>query len=355
MEHGMYTYRFYNDYAEGAHPRLLELLASTNDAQEDGYGDDSLTAQAAALMRGALACPAAAVHFVSGGTQANLVVLAALLKPYESVIAAQTAHINVHEAGAIEATGHKIHGVATPDGKLTPAMVEAVVAQHTDEHMVKPRVVFISNATELGTVYTRAELAVLAQTCRANGLYLYLDGARLGAALVSAASDLTLPDVARLVDVLCIGGTKNGALFGEAIAIITPALQDNFRYHLKQHGALLAKGRVLGAQFLGLFRDDLYLTLARHANAMAARLADGLRQQGFHFLAPVMTNQIFPILPLPLIRALQHDYGFHVWTPQDAEHAAIRLVTSWATRAASVDAFLHAAQQAGATASRQAS
>ncbi|MCX7002078.1 MAG: aminotransferase class V-fold PLP-dependent enzyme [bacterium] len=340
----MYTYRFYNDYSEGAHPRLLELLASTNDQQEDGYGNDALSQQATALLQHALAQPAAAVHFVSGGTQANLVVLAALLKPYESVIAAQTAHINVHEAGAIEATGHKIHGVATPDGKLTPAMIQAVVAHHTDEHMVKPRVVFISHATELGTVYSKRELEALAQVCRDNGLYLHLDGARLGPALASAATDVALPDLARLVDVLCIGGTKNGALFGEAIAITTPALQENFRYHMKQHGALLAKGRVLGAQFVGLFRDDLSLALARHANALAARLADGLRQQGVRFLVPVMTNQLFPILPTTLIRTLQEHYGFYVWTPVDATHAAIRLVTSWATPEASVDAFLRAVQ-----------
>lgn len=328
----MLKYNFYNDYSEGAHPRLLELLVQTNFDQQEGYGNDPLCQQAAGLIRQQLAAPQAAVHFISGGTQANLIGLASMLRPFESVISATTAHIHVHEAGAVEATGHKINLVPTPDGKLTPSQIQAVVAEHTDEHMVRPRVVFISNSTEVGTIYFKSELAALAQVCRQNHLYLYLDGARLGAALTSAAADLTLADLARWVDMFYIGGTKNGALLGEALVITNPELQPDFRYHLKQKGAMLAKGRLLGIQFVGLFQDGLFFELARHANRMAAQLAGCLRELGFDFLTPPATNQIFPILPEPLIAKLQELYGFYVWSRVDSDHSALRLVTSWATR-----------------------
>lgn len=336
----MSMYQFLNDYSEGAHPAILELLAQTNLEQQIGYGEDRFCLEAAALIKARLENPPSAVHFATGGTQANQIVLAALMKPYESVIAAQTAHINVHEAGAIETTGHKINAVSTMDGKLDPEKIRRVVAEHTDEHMVKPRVVFISHSTEVGTVYRRSELEAIAATCRENGLYLYLDGARLGSGLTSPQSDLTLPDLARLTDAFYIGGTKNGALFGEAIVINNPRLQTDFRYHLKQRGALLAKGRFLGIQFLALFKDNLYFDLARHANRLAAKLADGLAEQGFRFLTPPASNQIFPILPDPLIVKLQKQYGFYTWARVDAAHSAVRLVTSWATLEEKVDEFL---------------
>jgi len=338
----MSMYQFLNDYSEGAHPAILELLASTNLDQEIGYGEDRFCREAASLIKAQLDSPQSAVHFVSGGTQANQIVLAALMKPYESVIAAQTAHIFVHEAGAIEATGHKINAVETTDGKLDPAKIQRVVAEHTDEHMVRPRVVFISHSTEVGTVYRRSELEAIAAICRENGLYLYLDGARLGSGLTSSQSDLTLPDLARLTDVFYIGGTKNGAMFGEAIVINNPLFQNDFRYHFKQRGALFAKGRFLGIQFLALFREDLYFDLARHANRLAAKLATGLADQGFRFLTPPASNQIFPILPDSLIAELQKHYGFYTWARVDAEHSAVRLVTSWATLEAKVDEFLDA-------------
>jgi threonine aldolase len=336
----MLKYRFFNDYSEGAHPKLLDLMVNTNLHQEDGYGNDSLSRQAEELLKQAVKNPQAAVHFVTGGTQANLIVLASLLKPYESVIAASTAHINVHEAGAIEATSHKIHAVESTDGKLSPDKIQAVVDLHTDEHMVKPRVVFISNSTEVGTVYSKKELESIAQVCRANSLYLYLDGARLGCALASKGSDLTLANLSKLVDIYYVGGTKNGALLGEAIIINTPELQTNFRYHLKQRGALLAKGRLVGAQFVGLFSDGLFFELARHANAMAEELAQSIGEQGFHFLTDSPTNQIFPILPDALIAELQKLYGFYVWCRVDAGHSAIRLVTSWTTQNSNVDEFI---------------
>jgi threonine aldolase len=336
----MGIYQFLNDYSEGAHPAILELISKTNYEQEDGYGEDSFSLEAAALIKARLENPQAAIHFVSGGTQANQIVLASLLKPYEAVIAAQTAHISVHEAGAIEATGHKIITIETADGKLVPEKIQRVVAEHTDEHMVKARVVFISHSTEVGTIYQREELEPIAQTCRENGLYLYLDGARLGSGLTSPKADLTLADLARLTDVFYIGGTKNGALFGEAIVINNSALQTDFRYHLKQRGALFAKGRFLGLQFLALFKDNLYFELARHANRLAGKLADGLAAQGFSFLTAPATNQIFPILPDPLVVELQKRYGFYSWAKVDAGRSAVRLVTSWATREEKVAEFL---------------
>ena len=338
----MTTYRFFDDYSEGAHPRILALLGESNLRQDAGYGHDTLTARAVALLRDAIGDADAAVHLLSGGTQANLVALAAMLRPFESVVAAESAHIAVHETGAIEATGHKVHALPSTDGKLAAAQVRALVAQHRDEHMVRPRVVFVSQPTELGTLYTARELEDLAAACRELGLHLYLDGARLPAALASAACDLPLPQLAALVDVFYLGGTKNGALLGEALVIANPALQADFRFHLKQRGALLAKGRVLGAQFAALLEDGLYLQLARHANAMAARLAAGLQAAGIGFLGEPVTNQVFPILPDATIERLRGRFGFHVWSRVDAQRSAIRLVTSWATPESAVDAFLEA-------------
>ena len=346
----MVSYQFLNDYSEGAHPAILELISKTNFEQEEGYGDDHFSQEAARLLKAQIENPQAAIHFVSGGTQANQIILACLLKPYESVIAAQTAHINVHEAGAIEATGHKINTVDTADGKLDAEKIQRVVYEHTDEHMVKPRVVFISHATEVGTLYQRSELEQISQICRKNGLYLYLDGARLGSALTSAKADLSLPALSRLVDVFYVGGTKNGAMFGEAIVINNPALQADFRYHLKQRGALFAKGRFLGLQFLALFRKGLYFELAQHANALAGKLSLGLAEQGFPFLTASPTNQIFPILPNGLIDELQKQYGFYTWTKTDPGHSAVRLVTSWATREEKVEEFLGAVKKLNAAA-----
>lgn len=329
-----------NDYSEGAHPSVLEWLARTNLDQEDGYGLDTLTLQAADLLRQAAGNPAAEVHFVSGGTQANLIGLSSMLRSFESVIAVNTGHIYVHEAGSIEATGHKVNIVQSPDGKITGAQVRAVVAEHTDEHMVRPRAVYISNSTEVGTVYSKAELESVSQACRDLNLYLFLDGARIGSALTSTEADYTLPELSALVDMFYIGGTKNGALLGEAVVINNPVLQPDFRFHLKQKGALLAKGRLLGIQFLALFQDGLYLKLARHANLMAERLTLGIRALGFDFLSASTSNQIFPVFTYPVIHELEKDYSFYTWCPVDETCAAARLVTSWATPEAKVDEFL---------------
>ena len=336
----MHTYLFYNDYSEGMHPEVLKALGTYNNGQENGYGEDTITRKAVALLREHIGATQAKIAFVSGGTQANLVVLAALLQPYESVIAPISGHIHVHEAGAIEATGHKIETVPTIDGKLTPAMIEKVVANAMPVHTTKPRAVFISQATEVGTIYTKRELTELSATCRKLGLYLYLDGARLGTALAASGSDMTIRDIARLVDIFYIGGTKNGAALGEAIIICNPKIQENFDYHLKQRGALLAKGRIIAAQFLALFDGTLYMDLAGHANAMAQKLSKGIAAMGYTFLTDSPTNQIFPIFPNAVIEKIKDRYGFYVWSPVSGDTSCIRLVTSWATKEEAVDEFL---------------
>jgi threonine aldolase len=336
---------FTNDYTEGCHPAILEALARTNLLQQVGYGFDEFSAQAIELLRAQLGNPAADVHFVHGGTMANLLVLNAFLKSYESVIAAQTGHIFVHEAGAIEATGHKIEVATTPDGKLRPEDVAPLLQKSPPYHTVKPRVVYISNSTEIGTTYTKDELTALSEYCRANGLLLYLDGARLPMAL-AATPDLTLADIAQLTDAFYLGGTKCGALLGEAIVINNPALQPDFKYHLKQRGALLAKGRVLGVQFATLLQDGLLFELAAHANAMAQKIARVVQGLGYHLLTVSETNQIFPILPNSVIDQLKNEFGFYVWKQVDAQQSAIRLITSWATPEEAVDQFIAALRTA---------
>jgi threonine aldolase len=335
-----YKHLFFDDYSEGAHVRILEALLRTNLQQEPGYVMDSFAGEAARSIQERFGVPQADVHFVASGTHANLVVLASLLKPYESVIAAESGHINTHEAGAIEATGHKINTVKGHEGKVTPAEVQEVVEEHNFDQMVLPRAVYISQSTELGTVYTRAELLALAEKCKEHGLYLYVDGARLGVAMASPACDLDPKVLAKLVDVFYIGGTKNGALIGEAIVIVNPELKDHFRHNLRQRGGLLAKGRAVSLQFLELFRDDLYFDIARHANALAQQLATGIRECGYQLLVDAPTNQVFPIFPNTVIERLQKDYGFHVWEKFDAQSSAVRLVTSWATEEQAVSEFL---------------
>ena len=332
-------YSFRNDYSEGAHPKILQALADTNMEQTVGYGQDPLCLKAVDLIRRLCAAPEAAVHFLVGGTQTNLLVIASALRPYEAVVAAHTGHVNVHETGAIEATGHKVCAVQSPDGKLTPALVESVVTSHTNEHMVLPRLVHISDTTETGTVYTKAELTALRQYCTRHGIFLYLDGARLGSALTSPENDLTLPDIAALTDAFTIGGTKNGALFGEALVLAKP--DGHFRWHMKQRGAMLAKGRLLGIQFQALLEDGLYLELARHANELAFRLRDGIAALGYPFPVASPSNQQFPVVPNAVMDRLSAmGYEFEVERAVDDTHTCIRFVTSWATPEAAVEALL---------------
>lgn len=336
----MKKYLFYNDYSEGAHPDILKALANANESQEMGYGDDSYTQDAKKVIRNDIKNQTADIYFVSGGTQANLIVLESLLKPYESVISAEPAHINTHEAGAVEGTGHKINPIQSRDGKISVKEIRKIVDAHNMVHMVKPKAVFISQATELGTIYSKKELSEISKFCREKNLYLYLDGARIGAAVTSGKADLTLADVAKLVDVFYIGGTKNGTLFGEAVIFTNTRLSVDFGYYLKRKGALLAKGRSIAVQFLELFENNLFFDLARHANQMAEKLTSGINKSGYKFLADSPTNQIFPIFPNGLIKKLEELYGFYVWEKIDDKNSAVRLVTSWATPESAVDEFL---------------
>ncbi len=332
--------RFTNDYSEGCHPSILEALAATNTEGNPGYSTDPHTEHARQMIRKAVGRPDADVHLLVGGTQTNATAIAAFLRPYEAVIAAASAHICVHETGAIEATGHKCIVCPAADGKLTADAVRAAAAAHTDEHMVKPRMVYVSQTTEIGTLYTLAELQSLRQVCDELGLWLYLDGARLASGL--AAGGPTLEELGRLCDAFYIGGTKNGALFGEALVLLNDALKPDFRYNIKQRGGMLAKGWLLGIQFEQLMQEDRYVQLAAHANAMALKLKAGIAALGYPFACDSVTNQQFPILPDGVVEALKPDFGFEFSSKPDAGHTCIRLVTSWAIPEGNVDAFLAA-------------
>lgn len=333
-------YSFKNDYAEGAHPRILQALIESNFVQEEGYGGDRFTQKAIELLKEKIGRTDVDIHLLSGGTQTNLTAISAFLRPHEAAIAASTGHILTHETGAIEATGHKIISVETENGKLYPSQIKTVLDLHTDEHMVKPKLVYISNTTEIGSIYNKSELTDLKDFCEENNLILYMDGARLGSALCSVENDLKLSDIPALVDAFYIGGTKNGALLGEALVICRNSLKEDFRFHLKQKGALLAKGRLLGIQFYELFKDDLFFELAQHANKMATILGEACSNAQFSFLTHSPSNQIFPILPNEIIAELQKNYSFIVWEKVDSTHSAIRLVTSWATKEEEVRKFV---------------
>lgn len=333
-------FSFKNDYSEGAHPHILHALVESNFVQAEGYGEDPFSQKAIELLKKRMGSQDVDIHLLAGGTQTNLTAISAFLRPHEAVIAAKTGHIATHETGAIEATGHKVIEVDVEGGKLTVSKVKEVLEQHTDEHMVKPKLIYISNTTELGTLYRKKELEELREFCQQHQLFLYMDGARLGSALTSKENDLEISDFPALLDAFYIGGTKNGALIGEAIVICKDSLKEDFRFHIKQKGGLLAKGRLLGIQFLELFKDNLFFELAEHANQMAELLGKELKKAGFDFLAHSPSNQVFPILPNVLIKELQSKYSFHIWEKVDSSNSAIRLVTSWATKEESVLSFL---------------
>ena len=335
-------YSFKNDYSEGAHPRILDALIKYNLTQQNGYGLDEYSLNAAKFIRDKCAAPNASVHFVSGGTQANLTMISAFLRPHESVVSALTGHIFTNESGAIEATGHKIHGVETADGKLRPQDIQNILDAHQNfPHQLKQRLVYISNSTEIGTIYSKKELQELYEFCQNKNLILFMDGARLGHALTAETSDMSLADIAKYTDAFYLGGTKNGALIGEAIIINNPALQDEFGFHLKQKGALLAKGRLLGIQFEELMRDNLYFELADHANRQAMKIKEAFKEIGCDFLAETFTNQIFPVLSAKQIDQLSEKYDFYIWKKIDSERSAIRLITSWSTTDETVAGFIN--------------
>ncbi|MBD9479298.1 aminotransferase class I/II-fold pyridoxal phosphate-dependent enzyme [Pseudoxanthomonas sp. PXM02] len=327
-----------NDYSEGAHPRLLQALAMASTEVNRGYGLDVHSERASALIRDRLGRDAD-VHFLAGGTQTNLVALAAFLRPHEAVIAPASGHIATHETGAIEASGHKVLTVATPDGKLSPELIQPCVDGHAGEHMVKPRMVYISNTTEWGTLYSALELQALGAFCRSRGLLLYVDGARLASALTTPGNDVDLALLSTEADAFYIGGTKNGALLGEALVIVNPALRTDFRHVIKQRGAMLAKGMVVGAQFEALFEDGLYFVLATHANVMAEQLREMLQQAGVPLAVDSPSNQVFPMLPNALVERLQQYVEFETWERRGDGTTVIRLMTSWATPESAIEAF----------------
>ena len=321
---------FENDYAEGAHPAVLQCLIDTNLIQQPGYGNDCWCDSAKEKIRMACDAPEADVHFIVGGTQTNAVVIGTMLAPYEGVIAAETGHINVHEAGAIEYTGHKVLPIPQHEGKILADELEAYIARFyadgSHEHMVFPGMVYISHPTEYGTLYTREELTSISTVCRSYDIPLFLDGARLGYGLMSHGTDVDLPFLAQVCDVFYIGGTKVGALCGEAVVFPRNNAPKHFITMVKQRGAMVAKGRLLGVQF--------------DAIRLATKLKDGFRSKGYSLLLDSPTNQQFVILNKEQFARLGQDFKFCVWEPVDEEHTAVRFATSWATREEDVDTLL---------------
>ena len=334
--------RFECDYTTGAHPKILEALVNTNGEACPGYGEDPHCERAGAMLRELCRAPEAGVHFLVGGTQANTTVIAAALRPHQGVLCVETGHINVHETGAVEASGHKVLALPAEDGKIAARQIDEYCREHYNnaawEHMVQPGMVYLSHPTELGTVYTLAELEQISAAARRWKLPLFVDGARLPCGL--AASDIALPDLARLCDAFYLGGTKAGLLFGEAVVIANPALNNDFRYLIKQHGGMLAKGRLLGVQFEAFLTDGLFLEIGRRETAQAMRLRDAFQAKGWPLFVDSPTNQQFPVLPNGAMAALEGKYSFEVWAKADESHTAVRFCTGWSTTDADVDALI---------------
>ena len=329
------------DYSEGAHPLILDALVRTNMEQLPGYGEDRYCRSAAEKIRRACACPEADIHFLTGGTQTNSTVIAAMLRNYEGVVAAQTGHIGVHEAGAVEYTGHKVLTIPQHEGRIDAielkAYLDTFFTDANRDHMVFPGMVYISFPTEYGTLYSRAQLEAVHAVCQSFGLPLFIDGARLGYGLMSRESDLTLPDLAARCDVFYIGGTKVGALCGEAVVFPRGNAPAHFMTTVKQHGALLAKGRLPGIPFDTLFTDGLYFEISRHAIDMAEKLKTVLHRKGMPFFLESPTNQQFVILTNAQVEKLRPLVAFDFWEPCDADRTVVRFATSWATPEEDID------------------
>lgn len=338
-------YSFKNDYSDGGHPLLLQALVESAPLELDGYCDDELCEEATEIIKKECRASNSDVHFIAGGTLTNLTAISAFLRPHEAVISATMGHVFTHETGAIEATGHKVFPVNSRDGKLYPEQIKTVVTEHYFEHMVKIRLVYISQTTEIGGLYSLKELKALRKVCDELNLLLYIDGARLGSAIMSKANDVSISDYSKIADAFYIGATKNGALFGEALLINNNNLKSDFRYIMKQRGAIFAKGRLMGAQFMGLFKDGLYYKLAQNSNEMAVHLQSGIKKLGYGLKYESQTNQVFPIFPEKIILALEQKYGFYRWEGEDEDLSTIRMVCSWATEKEVVDAFLRDLKQ----------
>ncbi len=336
---------FRSDYSLGAHPKVMQALMDTNMEHTDGYSEDKFSFETADMIRQMIGKPDAHVHFMIGGTPTNTITIAAALRPYEGVISPATGHIYVHETGSVEAHGHRVFAAPTDDGKLTPEAIEQVLLHHEDEHTVIPKMAYITHPTENGGVYTKAELTALSQCCKAHGLYLYMDGARIGTALTWETNDLSLKDIANLVDAFYIGGTKIGALFGEALIIMNDEINKDFRYMIKRSCALLAKGRLIAIQLKALLEggeDSLYYQLSRHENELAIKLAKGVEAKGYKLWMPHQTNQVFVIVDNEKIKELEENFFFYTWCPYDGESSVIRLVINWDSKEEEVDALLAA-------------
>ncbi len=333
------------DYTEGCCPEILEALTATNMEQTSGYGEDFYSNRARQKIKQACGCPNADVHFLVGGTQTNLTVIDAALRPYQGVIAPESGHISVHEAGAIEATGHKVLSLPSSNGKLTAQQIDNCCCEHWSDanriHLVQPAMVYISFPTEGGMLYSRSELKSIHEVCRKHNIVLFVDGARMSYGLASPQNDCTLQDFAQLCNVFYIGGTKVGALFGEAIVITNDNLKKDFLYMAKQKGGLLAKGRLLGIQFDTLFTDDLYFRVAKKAVDYALQIKEAFQKKGFTFLFESYTNQQFPVLPTTVQEILNKKYATSFWQQLDKDNAAIRFCTSWATTQENMDSLLN--------------
>ena len=332
------------DYNEGAHPAIINRLTQTNMEQHAGYSEDVYTLEARKLIRQACQNENVDVHLLVGGTQTNMTVISAALRTHQGVISVDTGHINRHETGTIEAHGHKVLALPSADGKLHAAQIASYCYDHIHddsfEHIVQPKMVYVSSPTEIGTRYSREELSAIRKVCDEYGLFLFLDGARLGYGLAAPGNDLDLPFLAQICDVFYIGGTKQGALFGEAVVISNDDLKKDFRYIIKQNGGMFAKGRLLALQFIELFSNDLYMELSRHAIAMAMKIKNELTQLGFSFMIDSPTNQQFPILPDVILAKLSEKYGYSYEKRIDEAHSAVRFCTSWATKEENVDSLL---------------
>jgi len=335
---------FENDYSEGAHPKLLQALVETNFVQQVGYGEDKYSLRAKDKIRAAIGDPEADIFFLIGGTQSNQVVIDGLLHSTEGVIAATTGHVNVHEAGAIEYTGHKVLALPAHDGKIDAeelkGFLQSFYADPTYPHMVYPGGVYISHPTEYGTLYSKAELEALHQVCKEYAIPLFLDGARLGYGLMSEETDVTLPDIAALCDAFYIGGTKVGALCGEAVVFPRHGAPKRFITHIKQHGAMVAKGRLIGVQFDALFTDNLYFDISRHAIEMVNKLKQGFAERGFQFFIDSPTNQQFVIVRNDILSRLEPNVRYSYWQKYDDAHSVVRFATSWATSPENIDALM---------------
>lgn len=335
--------RFNNDYNHGAHPDILDALSAANEESYGGYGLDSWCEKAALEIKKHLGCHDAAVHFMIGGTQVNFTVIAAVLRPYQSVICADTGHIHAHETGAVENTGHKLLVLPSKDGKITAQQIaaeaELYCSSSIQEHITQPKMVYISFPTEYGTIYTKKELTEIHAVCQKYGLYLFIDGARLGYGLGAESCDVTLPDIAKLCDVFYCGGTKCGAMFGEAVVFTTAELAVDFRSYIKQNGAMLAKGWLLGLQFYTLFKDGLYFDITKKAVSLAMQIKRAFAEKGIPFYIESPTNQQFVILENSAMEKLSRKYIFEYEWKVDEAHSCVRFCTSWSTRQDEVDAL----------------